>query len=50
VKSWRGSYKKGPDGRRQRVDDFRFDSNDLRDLLQEVVLTSGWTWRGTHKP
>ncbi|WP_406100918.1 hypothetical protein OG698_01415 [Streptomyces sp. NBC_01003] len=50
VKSWRGSYKKGQDGRRRRVDDFRFDSNDLRDPLQEVVLTSGWTWRGTHKP
>lgn len=50
VKSWRGHYEKGPDGRRQRVDEFRFDSNDLRDPLQKVVLTAGWTWRGTHKP
>lgn len=49
AKSWRGDLKKGPDGKRHRVYDFYFDSNDLRDPLRKVVLSSGWTWRGTRK-
>ncbi|MFG2520625.1 hypothetical protein [Streptomyces sp. NPDC048527] len=49
VRSWKGHYEKGPDGRRQRVDDFRFDSNDMRDPLQKAVLAAGWTWRGARR-
>ncbi|GAA5068356.1 hypothetical protein GCM10023336_51420 [Streptomyces similanensis] len=44
--SWKGHYKQGPDGRRQRVEEFRFDSRDMRDPLQRAVLGAGWTWRG----
>ncbi|MGY0017863.1 hypothetical protein [Streptomyces sp. cg35] len=44
------SSKKREDGSRERVHDFDFDSNYMRDPLQKVVLTSGWTWRGTRNP
>lgn len=50
VKAWRWHFEKGSDGRRHRVVEFNFDSNDLRDPLQRIVLAAGWTWRGTHKP
>lgn len=50
AKSWRADLKKGPDGKRHRVYDFYFDSDDLRDPLRKVVLSSGWTWRGTRNP
>jgi hypothetical protein len=48
--SWRGHYEQGPDGRRQRVEEFRFDSRDMRDRLQAAVLGAGWTWRGVLRP
>ncbi|MFF1451321.1 hypothetical protein ACFVYF_24770 [Streptomyces sp. NPDC058274] len=47
--SWRWHYEKGPDGRRQRVEDFRFDTRDLRGPLQNAVVAAGWTWRGVSK-
>ncbi|MFF6996146.1 hypothetical protein ACFY93_14540 [Streptomyces sp. NPDC008313] len=50
IVSWRAHYERGPDGRRQRVEDFRFDARDMRNPLQAAVLDAGWTWRGTHKP
>ncbi|MFF8969736.1 hypothetical protein [Streptomyces sp. NPDC014995] len=40
------AYERGPDGRRRRVETFRFDSRDMRNPLLKVVLSSGWTWRG----
>ncbi|MDX3527675.1 hypothetical protein P1P75_14795 [Streptomyces sp. ID05-39B] len=40
------TYERGPDGRRRRVETFRFDSRDMRDPLVKVVLDAGWTWRG----
>ncbi|MDX2825422.1 hypothetical protein PV416_31185 [Streptomyces ipomoeae] len=39
-------YKKGPDGHRQKVETFRFDTRDMRNPLLEAVLGAGWTWRG----
>jgi hypothetical protein len=47
--SWRRHHERGPDGRRQRVEDFRFDSRDMRNPLQNAVLSAGWTWRGVLK-
>ncbi|MET7690773.1 hypothetical protein ABZT06_22835 [Streptomyces sp. NPDC005483] len=41
-KQW--SLSRGEDGNREET--FSFDSGDLKDPLQEVVLKSGWTWRG----
>ncbi|MEU6147585.1 hypothetical protein ABZ848_45460 [Streptomyces sp. NPDC047081] len=29
-----------------REETFTFDSDDLKRLLQNAVLKSGWTWRG----
>ncbi|MFI6038627.1 hypothetical protein ACIBBD_31750 [Streptomyces sp. NPDC051315] len=40
------AYERGPDGRRRKVETFRFDSRDMRNPLLKVVLSSGWTWRG----
>ncbi|USQ82961.1 hypothetical protein NFX46_03750 [Streptomyces phaeoluteigriseus] len=40
------AYERGPDGRRRRVETFRFDSRDMRDPLVKAVLDAGWTWRG----
>ncbi|MFG3260785.1 MULTISPECIES: hypothetical protein [Streptomyces] len=40
------AYERGPDGRRRRVETFRFDSRDMRNPLVEAVLDAGWTWRG----
>ncbi|MET9501337.1 hypothetical protein ABZY42_06280 [Streptomyces sp. NPDC006622] len=42
----RWSYERGPDGRRRRIETFRFDSRDMRNPLVETVLGAGWTWRG----
>ncbi|MEU4348776.1 hypothetical protein [Streptomyces sp. NPDC023838] len=47
--SWRAHYERGPDGRKQRIEDFRFDSRDMRDPLQNAILSAGWTWRGVSK-
>ncbi|MDT9698916.1 hypothetical protein [Streptomyces sp. P17] len=40
------AYEQGADGRRQKVETFRFDSREVRDPLREVALGAGWTWRG----
>jgi hypothetical protein len=40
------TYEKGADGRRQKVETFRFDTREMRDPLQQAVLDAGWTWRG----
>ncbi|OAH14331.1 hypothetical protein [Streptomyces jeddahensis] len=42
--SKRWSFGSDEDGRREET--FSFDSDDLKDPLQSVVLKSGWTWRG----
>ncbi|MDL5202002.1 hypothetical protein QQS16_18210 [Streptomyces sp. ALI-76-A] len=47
--SWRGYYERGADGRRHKVETFRFDSRDMRNPLQAAVLGAGWTWRGMFK-
>ncbi|WP_425245732.1 hypothetical protein [Streptomyces sp. NEAU-NA10] len=44
--SRRWTYEKGPDGRRRKVETFRFDSRDMRNPLLNAVLGAGWTWRG----
>ncbi|MDT9691144.1 hypothetical protein Q5762_22910 [Streptomyces sp. P9(2023)] len=44
VRKW--SYEQGPDGSRQKVETFRFDSRDMRNPLVAAVLEGGWTWRG----
>ncbi|MFF0080708.1 hypothetical protein ACFYR1_13560 [Streptomyces canus] len=41
-KQW--SLSRGEDGNREET--FSFDSDDLKDPLQNVVLKSGWAWRG----
>jgi hypothetical protein len=41
-KQW--SLSRDEDGSREET--FHFDSDDLKDPLQNVVLKSGWTWRG----
>jgi hypothetical protein len=55
-----GSYSRGPDktvsrnyrverqndGRLETTETFRFNAADLRNPLEDVVLKSGWTWRG----
>ncbi|WP_312870448.1 hypothetical protein [Streptomyces himalayensis] len=42
--SKRWSLGRDEDGSREET--FSFDSDDLKDPLQSVVLKSGWTWRG----
>ncbi|MFF3498613.1 hypothetical protein [Streptomyces sp. NPDC003247] len=44
--SRRWTYERDPDGRRRRVETFRFDSRDMRRPLLGAVLGAGWTWRG----
>ncbi|MCC2280613.1 hypothetical protein LKL35_35195 [Streptomyces sp. ET3-23] len=39
------TYERGPDGRRHKVETFRFDPREMKDPLQKAVLESGWTWR-----
>ncbi|MEX2981324.1 hypothetical protein [Streptomyces sp. C36] len=43
------AYERGPDGRRRRVETYRLDTRDMRNALQKVVLSSGWTWRGVFR-
>ncbi|WP_033321438.1 hypothetical protein [Streptomyces yerevanensis] len=38
--------KQGPDGRRHKVETFRFDTRDMKDPLRNEVLGAGWTWHG----
>ncbi|MFJ8540997.1 hypothetical protein ACIRFH_03080 [Streptomyces sp. NPDC093586] len=39
----------GPDGRRRRVETFRFDTRELTDPLRDAVIGAGWTWRGVFR-
>lgn len=39
-------FRRGADGRRRKVETFRFDTRDVRDPLRTMVLNAGWTWRG----
>ena len=41
--------KQGPDGRRHKVEAFRFDTREMTDPLRDAVLSAGWTWRGALK-
>ncbi|MFD6996254.1 hypothetical protein ACFWA5_08230 [Streptomyces mirabilis] len=41
--------KQGPDGRRRKVETFRFDTREMTAPLRNVVLGAGWTWRGVLK-
>jgi hypothetical protein len=41
-KQW--SLSRDEDGNREET--FSFDSDDLKNPLQNIVLKSGWTWRG----
>ncbi|MEU1028035.1 hypothetical protein ABZ402_04650 [Streptomyces mirabilis] len=41
--------KQDPDGRRCKVETFRFDTREMTDPLRNVVLGAGWTWRGVLK-
>ncbi|MCC3766648.1 hypothetical protein [Streptomyces sp. UNOC14_S4] len=43
------AYERGPDGRRRKVETFRFDTRDMKDPLRNAVLKAGWTWRGVLK-
>ncbi|MFF7729587.1 hypothetical protein [Streptomyces sp. NPDC008001] len=37
-------YERGPDGRRRKVT--TLDTRDVKNALRQVVLESGWIWRG----
>ncbi len=41
--------RQGPDGRRHKVEVFRFDTREMTDPLQNAVLGAGWTWRGVFR-
>ncbi|WP_053849191.1 hypothetical protein [Streptomyces sp. NRRL B-24085] len=47
VKSVSKQWSLGRDEDGNREETFSFDSDDLKDPLQNAVLKSGWTWRGT---
>ncbi|MFI5631118.1 hypothetical protein ACIA8E_17425 [Streptomyces sp. NPDC051664] len=40
------TYQRGPDGRRHKVETFRFDTREMKNRPRNVVLDAGWTWRG----
>jgi hypothetical protein len=41
--------KQGPDGRRRKVETFRFDTREMTEPLRNTVLSAGWTCRGVLK-
>lgn len=41
--------KQGPDGRRHKIEAFRFDTREMTGPLQNAVLGAGWTWRGVFR-
>ncbi|GGY18037.1 hypothetical protein GCM10010358_81710 [Streptomyces minutiscleroticus] len=41
--------RQGPDGKRHKIEAFRFDTREMTDPLQNAVLDAGWTWRGALK-
>ncbi|MFE5840672.1 hypothetical protein ACFQ7N_03390 [Streptomyces niveus] len=40
------TYELEDDGRRHKVETFRFDPAEMKDPLRAAVLDAGWTWRG----
>ncbi|MGK5637650.1 hypothetical protein ACSNOK_04925 [Streptomyces sp. URMC 126] len=44
--SKRWTYERGPDGRRQRVETFAYDSREMKNPLCDTVTGAGWVWRG----
>ncbi|MFI1105268.1 hypothetical protein [Streptomyces melanogenes] len=42
----RWEVERGPDGRRHKVETFRFDTREMNGPLRKAVLDAGWTWRG----
>ncbi|MGW7099767.1 hypothetical protein [Streptomyces sp. NPDC054838] len=44
--SKRWTIERGPDGRRHLVEEFAFDTREMKVPLQKAVLAAGWTWRG----
>ncbi|MFF3350579.1 hypothetical protein [Streptomyces sp. NPDC002779] len=40
------TYERGADGRRRKIETFRFDSRQIKDPLRAAALAAGWTWRG----
>ncbi|MEU3409973.1 hypothetical protein ABZ760_01615 [Streptomyces sp. NPDC006658] len=38
--------RQGADGRKQKVEVFRFDTREMTDPLRDTVLGAGWVWRG----
>ena len=40
------TIQRGESGSLQATETFRFDASELRNPLQNIVLKSGWTWRG----
>lgn len=43
-KQW--TIERGPDGRRRIVEEFSFDTRQMKTPLQKAVLGANWTWRG----
>ncbi|MGW6574546.1 hypothetical protein ACWGAN_20595 [Streptomyces sp. NPDC054945] len=43
-KQW--EIRKDADGRRRKVETFRFETGQVKNSLQNTVLRAGWTWRG----
>ncbi|MGY4392263.1 hypothetical protein [Streptomyces sp. TE12347] len=43
-KQW--EFQRGADGRRRKVETFRFDTGLVKNPLQNTVLRAGWAWRG----
>ncbi|MFF8591417.1 hypothetical protein ACF061_08180 [Streptomyces sp. NPDC015220] len=39
----------GPDGRRRKVEVYRFDTREMTDPLRDAVLGAGWSWRGAFR-
>ncbi|MDX3538986.1 hypothetical protein PV721_32560 [Streptomyces sp. MB09-01] len=39
-------FQRGADGRRHKVETFRFETAEMKNPLQHTILRAGWTWRG----
>ncbi|MFB7258148.1 hypothetical protein [Streptomyces nojiriensis] len=39
-------FQRGADGRRRKVETFRFETAEMKNPLQNTILRAGWTWRG----
>ncbi|MEU1375743.1 hypothetical protein ABZ442_19055 [Streptomyces triculaminicus] len=47
--SWESEFQRGSDGRRHKVETFRFDTRLMKKPLRDAVLGAGWIWRGLGK-